>query len=550
MKFIIDMVHHNPGEKPFETRFTSGESLREYGYRGQVFKHINTIITFSKLGHELFPEGTEEGKWMGDFTRLIRGEIAQAKNAGLEVYYHVDLFVLPKKLAEIYRDEICDPGTGRISMDREKTLELHRVMLDELFERFPEVDGLIIRVGETYLFDTPYHTGNGPIPLEGEYAHPASEKRKYVKLLNFLREEVCVRHGRYLIFRTWDCLPDKFHASPEFYLAVTGEVEPHEKLVFSIKHTALDFWRRVKFNQCLTAGKHPQVVEVQCQREYEGKGAYPNYVMNGVIHGFEENADKKGLDEITGHPLIRGIYTWSRGGGWGGPYIKNEFWCKLNTYVISRFANDPDAREEEIFYRFTREKMGLDRKDSEIFRKLCLLSATAVLKGRYCQAYDTTLLEGIMPTGNWMRDDCLGGLSQLGEVFDYLFENDLLDSALAEKRQSVELWKEIESLFDQLHIPDPDLKEAVGVSVRYGVLLFGIIERGWTIMDEGIRGDRTGIYDKKAIEEAFFRYDQLWREYLALGKQEQCASLYREDYQFGKPGLRYSLRKYRQIAGA
>ena len=31
-------------------------------------------------------------------------------------------------------------------------------MFDELFEKYP-IDGLIIRVGETYLFDNPYHIG-------------------------------------------------------------------------------------------------------------------------------------------------------------------------------------------------------------------------------------------------------------------------------------------------------------------------------------------------------------------------------------------------------
>ena len=69
---------------------------------------------------------------------------------------------------------------------------------------------------------------------------------------------------------------------------------------FSIKHTALDFWRHVKVNECLTRGKHPQIIEVQCQREYEGKGAYPNYVMDGVINGFEENRSEDRAEGFVG----------------------------------------------------------------------------------------------------------------------------------------------------------------------------------------------------------------------------------------------------------
>ena len=52
-------------------------------------------------------------------------------------------------------------------------------------------------------------------------------------------------------------------------------------------------------------------------------------VMDGVINGFSEMtpSEKKGLKDIIDSPLIRGLYTWSRGGGWWGPYIHGqEFW--------------------------------------------------------------------------------------------------------------------------------------------------------------------------------------------------------------------------------
>ena len=70
-------------------------------------------------------------------------------------------------------------------------------------------------------------------------------------------------------------------------------------------------------------------MEVQCQREYEGKGAYPNYVANAVINGFEEtkqDASPRCLNDVKDNPLFYGVWTWSRGGGWYGPYISNELW--------------------------------------------------------------------------------------------------------------------------------------------------------------------------------------------------------------------------------
>ena len=33
----------------------------------------------------------------------------------------------------------------------------------------------------------------------------------------------------------------------------------------------------MEFNQQLAIGKHAQVVEVECRRSYEGKGAHPDY---------------------------------------------------------------------------------------------------------------------------------------------------------------------------------------------------------------------------------------------------------------------------------
>lgn len=64
---------------------------------------------------------------------------------------------------------------------------------------------------------------------------------------------------------------------PQYYLNVSDPIDPHPLFYFCIKHTAGDFWRFSDFNEQLAIGKHAQVVEVQCQREFEGKGAYPTY---------------------------------------------------------------------------------------------------------------------------------------------------------------------------------------------------------------------------------------------------------------------------------
>ena len=548
MKLLLDMVHHNPGEPPFQTRFLDPEHLADYGFNGQVFKHLNCVITYAATGVEVFPEGSPDRGWLDEFTPGIVNEITAAKARGLKVFYHLDLFVLPKRLVEHFKDEICDPHTGRILLDRPRTLELHRVLFDEITARFPEVDGFIIRVGETYLMDTPFHTGNGPIPRIGEswtptYLYEETLGRRpagevpwthaqvdaYVKLITFLRDEICEKHGRTVFFRTWDIFPDRLHARLDHYLEVTERIEPHPRLAFSIKHTALDFWRRVKVNECLRQGRHPQIIEVQCQREYEGKGAYPNYVMDGVINGFEENAVKTGLKDLINDPQILGVYSWSRGGGWYGPYISNELWPDLNAFVLAGFIQNPRHSEEEIFRQYAAVKLGLSGVDIDRFRELCLLSARAILKGRYCEAFDRLLHEAVLPCACWMRDDRLGGIGQLEILLDTLSRSGQLDDALTEKAEAVALWENISALAGQIAWPAGGAGGFVKLSAEYGRLLFSIVHQGWRVLIEGRRSN------KSALAEAVARYDELWADYRRLGEQPGCPSLYVGEY-FGMPG--------------
>ena len=84
MKYILDMVHHNPGEPPFQTRFLNPAHLADYGFNGQVFKHINCVATFAATGVDCFPAGSPERAWLKKFTPGIEREIAAAKARGLK----------------------------------------------------------------------------------------------------------------------------------------------------------------------------------------------------------------------------------------------------------------------------------------------------------------------------------------------------------------------------------------------------------------------------------------------------------------------------------
>lgn len=526
-RYCFDMIHHNPGEAPFDTAFSDPGHLSDYGFNGQAFKHINTVATLESVAPGVFPASEEERDWLDAFTADRVEEIRAAKAAGLDVYYHIDLFVLPKRIVEHFREEICDPETGRISLLRPKTLELHAALFEEIFFRFPEIDGLIMRVGETYLFDTPFHTGNGAIHYT-EALSAATKQEHFKRLLHFLREEICVKHERKLIHRTWDTWPNRFHANRDFYLAVTDAIEPHPNLVFSIKHTRVDFHRWVDFNPSLGEGKHAQVIEVQCQREYEGKGAYPNYAAYGVLEGFPEMPNgRRGIRELADHSLIQGVYTWSRGGGWHGPYVdrRNELWCDLNAYVIGKFAVDPSRTEEELFQEYAEQVLHFDEADTARFREIALRALDAVVQGKCCTAWESRPQGNLtFPTNQWMRDDVLHGMDKLEPVFDYLAGAGKLGDALAEKEASVAIWNELREVARQLvGAKNPQAREVIVTSVEYGHRLFQAIAAGWACLMAAHQKVDT---EKLRLKVATYR--QAWAAYETLQEEYPlAASLYR-----------------------
>jgi len=544
--YILDMVHNNPGEPLTQSVFNDPKTLKEQGYTGQVlndFVFAHAAITFKKLNPAIFPEGSKEWQWVMNAAETVRKNIKAAHAAGIKAYYFTDVIVLPKKLVELYRSEICD-SLGRISFERPRTLEIHKIMLEELFETFPDLDGLVIRTGETYLNNLPYHTGNNPI-TNGEQSH--------IKLINLLRDEVCVKRNKTIFYRTWSF--GGMHESPDYYLEVVNSITPHPQLIFSIKHTQGDYLRTVGFNPTLTLGNHSQIVEVQCQREYEGKGAYPNYVMNGVINGFEEygtNSPQKGyksLNDIKNSPNFKGVWSWSRGGGWVGPYINNEFWCKLNAYVIAHWAANTAQTEEEVFNRFMDEN-GIEGASRKKFRELCLLSAKAVLRGHFSSA-----LPFEKGWTFWMRDEFLAGADSIPEspsyasegllyrAFSKYYKEGVLQKAVAEKYEAVAMWEKIESLSRNIVMRDKADQAYVRVSSQYGLLLHKIIAEGWNIMALGFEGDKTGIYNKAKIKTSIENYDRYWKLYENLKSENpSCATLYKP-YAFVYIGPEYHLKK-------
>lgn len=525
LPFLMDMVHANPGEPMTVSRYNDPATLAALDYDGQVineFRPPQTAVTFDTFDERIFPAGSEARAWVEENARRVDEHIRRAHAAGVAAYFFTDVIVLPRRLVELHAEEILDQE-DRINLHRPLTQHVHRLMLREVFARFPDMDGLVIRTGETYLQNTPFHTGNNPI------TDAAASHRLLIELL---REEVCVRAGKELFYRTWSLGSgggDRLRYDPAFYREVTDRIEPHERLLFSIKHTADDYWRTVPFNETLGTGRHRQIVEVQCQREYEAKGACPDYIGDGVVNGFEEYPEgpaPRGLADLVDNPLFAGVWTWSRGGGWRGPYITNELWCDLNVSVVARWTRDTALGEEGAFAAHAREA-GLDGEGTRSFRRLALLSAAGTLRGHYSARFPVEAL-------TWTRDQFLGGCDRdLVNDYDAILDRGLVDVALAEKEQAARIWQEITELADRIPLRNPADRAYLRVSARYGKYLYAVVHHGWEVMLRGFAGDRDGRYDNDAIAAHLRAYDDAWRGWRRLEAREpSCGTLY-QAHSFG-----------------
>lgn len=539
LEYVMDMVHNNPGEKPYETKYNNPDFLKKEGFTSTTpHWYINCLIDYSSFEKDIIGTNTDARKWIETQATAVDIKLAECEKAGIDVYPFTDFIVFPAEIWEKYGDSIRRPGTGVGStiggvgeamvpdIQREMTQNLLRAQIDGIFNRFPQLDGLVLRFGETYLFDTPYHKGGSPIRKGKDGI------KDHITFINILREEICVKRNKKLFYRTWD-FGFNFHNNPDYYLAVTNAIETHPNLVFSIKYQQDDFLRMTPFNPTLGIGKHRQIVESQSRMEAYGKGAHPYYSAHGVINGWPETKfeikgsrfsgnlnnpkNPRGVKDILNANLLCGVNTWSNGGGWQGPYTTNEIWTDLNTYIVSHWAQNPKRSEEELFYEFAtkNEIVGLQ---AEIFRQIGLLSIEGVRKGQ-CNSY----------TNNnkwWSRDDFFS-VADNKNVLNLIVKEKLQDKILAEKAEATAIWKQIEALSNQLSINDTKLQEAIRVSCTYGRIKYELIAQMWIVMIEDANELETKKINVTTLKSALNRYDQLWKEWRALKQSStECATLY------------------------
>ncbi|MCS7009732.1 MAG: hypothetical protein NZL93_07325, partial [Chthoniobacterales bacterium] len=145
----------------------------------------------------------------------------------------------------------------------------------------------------------------------------------------------------------------------------------------------------------------------------------------------------------------------------------------------------------------------------------------------------------------WMRDDRLGGLRQLSEMFSLLHKANLLQKAIEEKKQAAVLFDRILSLAEKIQTNSLETSQALLTSAHYGLRLFHLIAIGWEIMArrwlllQNLPTDPISQTDLQKFTDAV-------QNYRAVEKMPYAASLYQLSYwswpgQPPSPGLEDSV---------
>ena len=185
LPMILDMVHNNPGEAPYKSQYNDPAVLKKMGYNGKVFflfESAQLAINWDNVDKDILPVGSPERKWSDAKAAHIDSMYTRIKKAGLQVYCQSDLLLFPKRMVDKYglKDVMGDPRNP-------KTEKYLRILLREMFAQFPQLDGIVVLIGETYLHDAPYHVG--------KIDNKSDADKCIIPLLNILRNEVCVKLG-------------------------------------------------------------------------------------------------------------------------------------------------------------------------------------------------------------------------------------------------------------------------------------------------------------------------------------------------------------------
>lgn len=364
------------------------ERMLEYGNNAVVVPLLLELMDFDRVSaSSSSPDANPVYASDGDFPArhaAVRSHFGQlfdwTTQRGMQVFLDTDMLTLTQPLAQRLR--AVAPAKSGVGIDTSDPAvwEVYRAGLEELFDELPSIQGLVIRFGEG---GNLYNTEGWPYRSEMAVRSATSLRAMLHGLLPLFE----ARH-KTLVLRSWTVgvgQIGRLHIDPRVYEAVLGEIDS-PAFVVSTKFTAGDFFSYLPLNPTLASGRHRRVVELQAKPEFEGFGAFPNFL------GEEHARALRALSAANSH--IVGTYVLSQFGGplRAGPrtlYPLHGFWLwtDANVFVASRLAFDLHADVSQLLRQWARARFGDDPRVVDAVTSALTETRKAVLEGFYIRPF-------------------------------------------------------------------------------------------------------------------------------------------------------------------
>ncbi|TGJ99419.1 glycosyl hydrolase family 67 [Leptospira semungkisensis] len=255
-----------------------------------------------------------------------------ATSQGLQIFLTSDFFSV---------NEFISKHTGN---ELGKIITLFESALEDVFSTFPEISGIILRIGESDGVDV---TGDFRSKL---FLKTPAEANRFLKEILPVFE----KHNKTLIFRTWTLgayeIGDLIW-NPKTYKKVFQGIDS-KSFIISLKYGEGDFFRHLSLNPLFFADERPKLLELQARREYEGFGEYPSFV------GWQYENYR---NQLLGKANLAGISVWTQTGGWSSfqniTFLKgSSYWNELNSFVSLKLFTEPNWTLEDCLQKFYGKK--------------------------------------------------------------------------------------------------------------------------------------------------------------------------------------------------
>ncbi len=449
----------NPGEPAMATRYSDPQELKRLGYNGLI---VYETTALSGIGSPGRVQEEDLRHWLTQQLHTVRERLGKARGAGLRTYISYDVFSLPRQAVQRDAGSLCCKNhPQRLCPAKGAVLDRSAEALEQLLGELALVDGVVIRFGDCDAPRLPYLVGHDIYQPSCAHCRSWDAAKRVDSVLQRFYALVVGRLGKQLIARAWNVRPGGLHDSPRVCRDVLERLKQgpigeelanrdSDRFIVSFKFTRGDFGRYQPWNPAsLVIGEAcPIIYELQCQREFEGKGSVPNWQVPLWRDGPGECADSEpqsqdrteprgGLAQVAGRVRLAGLWAWVRGGGWGGPIVQNETWIDANAHAVPALADDPAAQPHQLAQTWVADRLGVkDPAVAQAIKQTLEHSTDIILKAFYIGPYAGENQDRWNPNGRWVQDDLLD-VQEVWRIIESLPQS-RLPGVVQEKQEAVE----------------------------------------------------------------------------------------------------------------